>query len=101
MGVIGIVKVGPDDDDDPVANVTIQVTGDEDGYRGPFYGTTASNGKYTIVIGEYGKVGRVKFKAEVFGSGADTKDEPEWTTTESCHNNDSVQVVEIKWDYDD
>lgn len=101
IGVLGAVRLGPDDDDDPVANVTIEVTGDTDGYRGPYYGTTASDGKYTIVIGEYGRVGKVKFRAEAFGPNVHTSDEPGWETTENCHDNNAVQIVEIDWVYDE
>lgn len=101
MGVTGAVRVGPDDDDDPVVNVTIQVTGDKDGYRGPFYGTTGSDGKYGIVFGEFGKVGEVKFRAEAFGPNVHTSDEPEWETTENCHEDDAVQIVEIDWVWDE
>lgn len=92
----GAVRVGPDDDDDPIANVTIQVTG-EDNYAGPFYGTSDSDGLYAIVIGEYGKVGEIKFRAEAFGAGVDTSNEPEWETTDDCHSDDSIQVMKIDW----
>lgn len=99
IGVLGAVRLGPDDDDDPVANVTIEVTGDTDGYRGPYYGTTASDGKYTIVIGEFKQVKDLEFKAEVYG--ADTDNEPEWSVSDNCHDDNSVQIVEIDWVYDE
>jgi len=91
--------VGPDDDDDPIPNVTIIVTGDEANYAGPYYGTSDAEGVYAIVIGEYGKVGEVEFRAEVYG--ADTDNEPEWETTESCHEDDSIQIMRIDWIRDD
>jgi hypothetical protein len=97
VGVTGFVRVGPDDDDDPIANVTIEVTGDTDGYRGPYYGTTATDGRYSIVVGEHGKVPEIEFRAEVWGSGVKSKDNPEWETTSSCHEDDSLQLMEIDW----
>ena len=101
VGVRGAVRVGPDDDDDPIANVTIRVTGEDD-YTGPFFGTSGADGKYAIVIGEYGHVDEdIEFRAEVFGPGVDTSDEPEWETTEDCHSDDAVQIMNIDWARDD
>jgi hypothetical protein len=97
VGITGFVRHGEDDDDDPVANVTIEVTGDKDGYRGPFYGTTASDGRYSVVLGEHLKVGEAEFRAEVFGPEVKSRDNPEWETTESCHNDDSVQIMIVDW----
>jgi hypothetical protein len=97
VGVYGTVRDGNDDDDDPIANVTIQVTGDKDGYRGPYYGTTGSDGKYSIVVDQFGKVGRVEFRAEVFGPDVKTDNRPKWKTTENCRLNDSLQIMRIDW----
>lgn len=98
IGVQGVVRDGDDGDDDPIANVTIQVTGDEDGFRGPYYGTTASDGFYGIVIGEFGKVpDRVEFRAEVYGNDVKTDNRPTWKTTQDCHGDNAVQIMEIEW----
>jgi hypothetical protein len=98
IGVTGVVREGDEEDDDPIQNVTIQVTGDEDGFRGPYYGTTDKDGVYGLVIGEFGKVPpRVEFKAEVFGPGVDTDNEPKWQTTDDCHSDNAVQVKRINW----
>jgi hypothetical protein len=98
IGVAGIVRDGDEDDDDPIPNVTIQVTGDEDGFRGPYYSTTGADGKYGLVIGEFGKVPtRVEFRAEIFGPDVKTDDRPRWKTTNDCHADDAVQVMRIDW----
>jgi hypothetical protein len=98
VGVTGVVRDGDEEDDDPIPNVTIQVTGDEDGFRGPYYATTGSDGSYGLVIGEFGKVPeRVEFKAEVYGPDVETDDSPEWKTTDDCHADDAVQVMRIDW----
>lgn len=99
IGITGVVRDGPETDDDPIANVTIRVTGEDD-YAGPFYGTTSSDGHYTIVIGEYGKVGEIKFRADVFGPGVDTSNEPEWETDEDCHSNNAIQIMQVDWSKD-
>ena len=98
IGVAGTVKDGDDDDDAPMQNVTVQVVGDEDGFWGPYYGTTDHNGRYGIVIGELGKVPeRVEFKAEIFGAGVETKDRPEWSITDDCHEDNALQIKRIDW----
>ncbi len=97
MGVYGKVRDGDDDDDDPMPNVTIKVTGNEDPYKGPFYATTDSAGKYSLVIGELKDVGEMEFKAEIFGDGVDTQGEPEWETDDDCHENNAVQIMKINW----
>jgi hypothetical protein len=100
LGVIGNVRNGSDSDSPRMPGVTIKVTGDEDGFRGPYYGTTNGDGEYVIVIGEYGSVPtRVEFKAEVFGGdNVKTKNAPEWSFSDDCHSSDANQVMEIKWE---
>ncbi|MCG3209051.1 MAG: hypothetical protein FOGNACKC_02667 [Anaerolineae bacterium] len=89
---------GDKESDDPISGVTIRVVGDEDGFRGPYYATTGSDGKYSMVIGEYGKVpDRVQFRADIFGDGVDTDDEPEWKFSKDCSSSDPLQVMEIIW----
>lgn len=100
IGVTGAVRDGPDDDDDPIANVTIRVTGEDD-YPGPYFGTSGLDGRYSIVIGEYPDVGEIEFRAEAYGPGVDTSNEPEWETTEDCHSDDSIQIMRIDWAKDD
>lgn len=97
MGVYGIVRDGDDDDDDPMPNVTIELKGDEEGYEGPYYVTTGSDGKYTYVFGEYGDVGRVEFRAKIIGPDVKTDDRPRWKTTGDCHEDDALQVMRIDW----
>ena len=98
IGVTGFVKNGGDDDAPRMPGVTIMVTGDEDGFRGPYYGTTDSDGDYAIVLGELGKIPeRVEFKAEIFGPGVDTDDEPEWSVSDDCHGDDANQIMDIEW----
>lgn len=98
IGVAGVVRDGDEDDDAPVPNVTIQVTGDEDGFRGPYYSTTGSDGTYGLVIGEFGKVpDRVEFRAEIYGPDVKTDDRPSWNTTNDCHGDNAVQVMRINW----
>jgi hypothetical protein len=98
VGVAGIVRDGDEDDDAPVPNVTILVSGDEDGFRGPYYATTGKDGTYGLVIGEFGKVPtRVEFRAEVYGPDVKTENRPEWQTTNDCHSDNAVQVMRIDW----
>jgi hypothetical protein len=98
IGVTGVVREGDEDDDEPISNVTVQVTGDEDGFRGPYYGTTDSDGNYGIVIGEFGKVPpRVEFRAEIYGPGVETDNRPEWQTTDDCHSENAIQIMRINW----
>jgi hypothetical protein len=98
VGFAGRVVDGDDEGDDPIAGVTIRVVGDEDEFKGPYYSTTNADGEYGFVIGEFGDVSDgVEFRADVFGDGVDTNDEPEWNFTEDCHANDALQVMRIIW----
>lgn len=98
MGVTGYVRNGGGDDDPRLPGVTIQVTGDEDGFRGPFYATTDSEGEYAIVIGEFGTVPkRVEFVAEIMGENVTTKDRPKWSFGDDCHASDALQIMNIVW----
>jgi hypothetical protein len=99
IGVKGIVRDGDDDDSDPpMGGVTIQITGDEDGYRGPWYATTGPDGKYGLAIAEFGTIpNNVEFTAEVWGDGVDNNNEPTWNVQDDCHGNDANQVMEIDW----
>ncbi len=102
VGVKGAVRDGDEDDDDPVPGVTVMIVGDEDGFRGPYYSTTGSDGKYGLVIAEFGFVPeRVEFKASIYGGdNVDTDDAPKWSVREDCHAGDANQVMEIDWEYD-
>jgi len=99
IGVRGVVRDGDDDDDDPpMGGVTIRITGDEDGYRGPWYVTTGSDGEYGLAIAEFGDIPeRVELKAEVYGEGVDSKDDPKWNVQDDCHASDANQIMEIDW----
>lgn len=103
VGIKGIVRDGSDEDDDPVPGVTIKVEGDEDGFWGPYYSTTNSDGEYAIVIAEFGTVPeRVEFKAEIYGGdNVDTDDEPKWSVKEDCHASNANQVLNIDWKYEE
>lgn len=98
LGVTGKVVEGGDEDDDPMAGVTVRVVGDEDGFRGPWYGVTDSEGWYGFAMGDYGDIPeRVEFKADIYGPNIKTDDEPEWSFTEDCHGSNPVQVMKIIW----
>jgi hypothetical protein len=87
-----------DDDGDPIPNVTIQVIGDEDGFRGPYLATTGSDGEYGLIIGEFGKVpDRVEFLAEVYGPGTKSEERPKWHVVNDCHASDANQIMNIEW----
>jgi hypothetical protein len=95
IGVTG--KVETKGGDDPIPHVTIQVTGDDDDYKGPFIGKTDESGRYNIYIGPIDEVGSVEFEAVVIGGpGVESEDSPEWETSDDCHGDD-IQVMEIDW----
>lgn len=78
--------------------VTIQVTGDEDEFKGPFIGKTDHRGDFTIYIGPIDKAGGIEFKAEVIGGpGVDSEDKPEWKTSKDCKADGTIQVMKINW----
>ncbi len=95
--MFGTVRDGNDDDDDPMPNVTIKVTGKKGGYEGPFYATTGSDGKYSLVIGELEDVGAIELGASVFGDGVNTENAPRWITDDDCDDDDSLQIMKINW----
>ena len=98
LGIAGYVRDGDDDDDPRLPGVTIQVTGDEDGFRGPFLTTTDGSGEYGLVIGEFGKIpDRVEFVAQVIGEGVETEDRPEWSFDDNCNASDARQIMRIIW----
>ena len=96
--MIGLVRDGDDDDDPRLPNVTIQVTGNEDGFRGPFLGTTDKDGEYSIVVGEFGQVPeRVEFLAEIFGPDVKTDNRPRWNYSDNCNDDSANQIMNIIW----
>jgi hypothetical protein len=97
VGLTGIVRDGDDDGDPPIPNVTIIVTGDDDEHGGPFFASTASDGRYSLVVGDYRAVGRIELQAEIWGSNVKTDDIPKWKTTDHCDRDDSVQIMELDW----
>lgn len=101
MGVNGKVRDGDNHDSPPLAGVTVMVTGDEDGLRGPYYSTTDSDGNYGLVIAEFGLVPeRVEFRAEIFGADVKSDNRPTWSVINDCHAGNANQVMEIKWEKD-
>jgi hypothetical protein len=98
VGVTGVVRDGDNDDDDPVPNVTIQVVGDKDGFRGPYRATTGSDGRFGLVIGEFGKVpADVEFSAQIYGSEARNKNRARWKVVDDCHGDKANQVLNLQW----
>jgi hypothetical protein len=86
----------------PVQFVAIEVSGDEDPYKGPFVAKTNSDGYYTIVIDELNEnVDGIDFKVQVIGGdNVDSEDEPRWQAGDNCssdEDNDDIQVMEINW----
>lgn len=94
-GVTGVVN---DEDEDRMPNVTVQVTGDEDGFRGPYLATTNGDGEFGLVIGELGKVPtRVEFTAEIYGTDVKTEDRPKWSFNDDCHQDNARQIFRIEF----
>jgi hypothetical protein len=82
-----------------IEHVTVQITGDESPYEGPYTAKTDKDGYYTIVIGTFNKdVDGVEFKAEIIGPGVESKDKPKWKTGKDC-TDDDTQIVEIRWEW--
>ena len=84
--------------DDGVEYVTIEVRGDDDPFKGPFFGKTNSRGDYNIYIGSLEDVGEMEFQAIVVGGGdIESEDKVEWQISDDCHDDDAIQVLEINW----
>lgn len=82
----------------PVQYATIQVTGDEDGFKGPYTAKSDKDGYFTVVIGELsGEVDGVDFKAKIVGPNVKTEGH-EWRVSDDCHDEDAIQVMEIEWE---
>jgi len=79
--------------------VTIEVKGDDDPYKGPFYAKSDERGDYTVLIGELkNNVDEVEFDTQVVGGGSVvSEDDYQWTFGDDCHNDDDFQVMEINW----
>lgn len=98
VGVTGVVLNGDDEDDDPIANITVQVVGDTDAFRGPFRATTDSEGEFGLVIGEFGKVpNSVEFRAEVYGTDVRNKTRARWKVLDDCHDDKANQILHVRW----
>jgi hypothetical protein len=97
VAVIG--RVVDKGNDKGIQWVTIEVTGDDDPYKGPFYGKSNERGDYTVLIGELkNNVDETEFEAKVVGGGnVVSEDDHEWIFTDDCHDDDGVQIVEINW----
>jgi hypothetical protein len=97
VGVIG--RVYHQDGEAPIQHVTVQVTGDEDPYKGPYKAKTNEDGYYTIVIGELkDDIDGVEFKAIITGGpGVESLDDPEWKVSSDCEYEDAIQIMEIDW----
>jgi hypothetical protein len=91
--------------DTPVQYVTIEITGDEDPFKGPYTGKTNEKGDYSIVILSFHdepdkakEIDGVDFEAEVTGgSNVKSEDKHEWNVSDDCEESGAIQVVEINW----
>ena len=101
VAVIGRV-VDRDDKDKGIQWVTIEVTGDDNPYKGPYYGKSNDRGDYTVLIGELkSDIDEVEFEAKVVGgANVESEDDHEWTFGDDCHDDDQFQVVEINWTWE-
>ena len=101
VGLIG--RVYQHDSEDPIQYVTIQVTGDEDPYKGPYTAKTNEDGYYTVVIGPLkDDIDGVEFKAVVTGgAGVVSEDDPDWEVSSDCKDEDAIQIMEIDWERKD
>lgn len=83
----------------PIEYVTVQVTGDEDPYRGPYTAKTNADGEYTILIGELNNdIDGVEFEAIITGGpGVKSLDEVDWTVSSDCDDEDAIQIFIINW----
>lgn len=97
IGVYG--KVIDDDTKDPVPYVTIEVTGDEKPFKGPYTAQSNEKGDYSILIGELSdKVDGIEFKVKVIGGdGVKSEDKTTWTAGKDCEDSDSIQIMRINW----
>lgn len=97
--VAAVGRVVDKGNDSPVQYVTLEVKGDKNPYKGPFYGTTNDRGDYTVLIGGLqDDIDGVEFKIQVQESaGVDSEDDYEWTVSSDCHEDDAVQVMEVNW----
>jgi hypothetical protein len=83
----------------PVQNVTLEVKGDKNPYKGPFFGRTNEKGDYTVLIGELkNDVNGVEFEIKVQeSSGVVSEDKHKWKVSSDCHSDGVVQVMEVNW----
>ena len=97
--VAAVGRVVDKGSDTPVQYVTLEVKGDKSSYKGPFYGTTNDRGDYTVLIGELkNDIDGVEFNIKVLeGPGVDSEDDFDWTVGSDCHENGTVQVMEVNW----
>jgi len=84
--------------DDPVQYVTIEVTGDEDGFKGPYTAKTDKDGYYTVVISVLTEeIDGVEFKAKIIGPNVKTESY-KWEVSDDCHDGDAIQIMELEWE---
>lgn len=83
----------------PVQNVTLEVKGDKNPYKGPFFGRTNEKGDYTVLVGEVkNDVNGVEFEIKVQeSSGVVSEDKHKWKVSSDCHKDGVVQVMEVNW----
>lgn len=83
----------------PIEHVTVQVTGDENPYKGPYTAKSNKDGEYTILIGELNKnIDGVEFEAIITGGpGVVSLDKVEWEVSDNCEDENAIQIFIIKW----
>jgi hypothetical protein len=89
-----------------VPYVTIQITGDQSPFKGPYTAKTNEDGDYTIIILEFHKatpeqfeeIDGVEFEAEIVGgSNVKSEDTPDWEVSNDCDESGAIQIMEIDW----
>jgi hypothetical protein len=96
-GLIG--RVYEQNGEAPIEYVTVQVTGDDDPYRGPYTAKTNKDGQYTIFIGGLNDdIDGVEFEAKIIGGpGVESLDEVDWEVSSDCEDEDAIQIFIIDW----
>jgi hypothetical protein len=97
VGLIG--RVYEQNGEAPIEHVTVQVTGDEDPYRGPYTAKTNKDGEYTVFISGLNEdINGVEFEAVIIGGpGVESLDEVDWEVSDDCEDDDAIQIFIIDW----
>jgi hypothetical protein len=82
----------------PVQYVTVEVTGDEDAFKGPYTAKSDKDGYYTVLIGALTEeIDGVEFKAKIIGPNVETESY-KWEVSDDCHDEDGIQIMELEWE---